>query len=123
PTPLVIFIHGGGFSTGSKESAYQPANQADIIRLLSSGVAYASINYPLLRQDDPVGLMKPLNGIKRALQFLRANRQTFNLDASRVVLLGNSAGASAALWLAFHDDMANLNSADPVERQSTRVSA
>ncbi len=32
------------------------------------------------------------------------------------------AGATSSLWLGFFDDMAQLNSNDPIERESTRVS-
>ena len=36
--------------------------------------------------------------------------------------MGSSAGATSSLWLGFFDDMAQLNSDDPIERESTRVS-
>ncbi|QKE65281.1 alpha/beta hydrolase [Aquipseudomonas campi] len=120
-TPLTIFIHGGGFTSGAKEDAYSSSNQKLIKTLLAKGAAFATINYPLIsKSGETVGLIKSLNGAKRALQYLKYDAR-YNIDPQRVVLLGSSAGASTALWLAFHDDMANLNSTDPVERQSTRV--
>lgn len=123
-TPLAIFIHGGGFSSGNKEQAYAAGNTREMIMaLLSKGVAFASINYPLLGSNEKEGLIKSLNGIKRAVQFLKLNNGSFNIAPEKIILLGSSAGASSALWLAFHDDMANLNSPDPVEQQSTRVLA
>src|SRR5690606_4982809 len=114
-TPLVIFIHGGGFSSGSKEKAYASGNRNTITTLLKNGVAYASINYPLLDRNEQEGLIKSLKGSKRALQFVRQYQKNFNIDPDRIILAGSSAGASTSLWLAFHDDMANLNSTDPVE--------
>jgi pimeloyl-ACP methyl ester carboxylesterase len=123
-TPLVIFIHGGGFSSGSKEKAYTSSNQKMIIELLKKGVAFASINYPLMeRKNETEGLIKSLNGAKRAVQFVKHYQKNFNIDPQKVIVMGSSAGASTGLWLAFHDDMANLNSSDPVEQQSTRVMA
>jgi pimeloyl-ACP methyl ester carboxylesterase len=121
PTPLALFIHGGGFSSGSKEKAYKRNNRQEVAQLLQHGVAYASINYPLLERSEQQGLIKSLSGARRALQFLRLNHKTFNIDPERIVLLGSSAGGSTALWLALHDDMADPHSQDPVERQSTRV--
>lgn len=121
PTPLVLFIHGGGFSSGAKEKAYKRNNREELAKLLQHGVAYASINYPLLERSERQGLIKSLAGARRALQFLRLNHKTFNIDPERIVLVGSSAGGSAALWLALHDDMADPRSQDPVERQSTRV--
>jgi len=37
--------------------------------------------------------------------------------------MGGSAGAGTSFWLAFADDMANPKSQDPVEHESTRISA
>ncbi len=37
-------------------------------------------------------------------------------------MTGGSSGADIALWLAFHDDLAEPDSDDPVKRQSTRLS-
>lgn len=121
PTPLAIFIHGGGFSSGSKEDAYTSSNQKMINALLAKGVAFATINYPLIsKSGETEGLIKSLNGAKRALQYLKYKSQ-YNIDPERVLVLGTSAGASTSLWLALHDDMADLSSSDPVEQQSTRV--
>ncbi len=122
-TPLVIFIHGGGFSSGSKEKAYTSSNQKMIVELLNKGVAFASINYPLLERGDTEGLIKSLRGAKRSVQFVKHYQNNFNINPQKVIAMGSSAGASTGLWLAFHDDMANLNSSDPVEHQSTRVFA
>jgi hypothetical protein len=47
----------------------------------------------------------------------------YNLDPKRVAAAGGSAGAVNALWIAFHDEMADPKSDDPVKRQSTRLSA
>jgi acetyl esterase/lipase len=59
----------------------------------------------------------------RAIQFLRLHAREYNLNPARVIAAGSSAGADTALWLGFHDEMADPRSDDPVSRQSTRVSA
>ncbi|MES2819544.1 MAG: alpha/beta hydrolase [Pseudomonadota bacterium] len=120
-TPVAVFIHGGGFSSGSKEQAYSSSNQKMIIELLNRGVAFVSINYPLLESNEKEGLIKSLNGAKRAVQYLKYSSNSLNIAPDKIILMGSSAGASTSLWMAFHDDMANLNSSDPVEQQSTRV--
>ncbi|MDD7985192.1 alpha/beta hydrolase [Lentisphaera marina] len=115
PTPLMIFIHGGGFKGGDKSKGYR-----HIQEYLKNGISFASINYRYITEN---GIMACLNDSKRALQFLRYKASEFNLDKTKFALMGNSAGAGTSFWLAFTDDMANPQSEDPVERESTRVSA
>ena len=57
----------------------------------------------------------------RALQFVRSKAAEWNLDKQRVGASGGSAGACSSLWLAFHDDLADPKSADPVARESSRL--
>ncbi|KKK99284.1 hypothetical protein LCGC14_2634300, partial [marine sediment metagenome] len=57
----------------------------------------------------------------RALQFIRSKATQWNLDKNRIGATGGSAGACSSLWLAFHDDLADPQSDDPVARESTRL--
>ena len=115
-TPLVLFIHGGGFRSGDKSDV-----SADHLRaLLDAGFSVASLNY---RLSDAAPMPAPYLDGARALQFLRANAVKWNLDSKRVASTGISAGAAMSMWLAFHDDLADPRSNDIVARQSTRLSA
>ena len=119
-TPLMIYIHGGGFGSGSKESAYRKNNFNRIKKFIENGISFATINYRFKNNDD--GILISLNDAKRALQFLRHKSDQFRIDKSKIGVMGSSAGATSSLWLGFFDDMAQLNSNDPIERESTRVS-
>ncbi|MFH1267048.1 MAG: alpha/beta hydrolase [Planctomycetota bacterium] len=114
PTPLVVYIHGGGFRGGSKESL----NARTLRQLVDAGISVAAIHYRFVRS-------KPLpaahHDSRRALQFLRSKAKEWNLDGSRVGAFGGSAGAQLCMYLAFHDEMADPQSSDPVERESTRL--
>jgi acetyl esterase/lipase len=57
----------------------------------------------------------------RALQFVRSKAAEWNIDKQRIGASGGSAGACSSLWLAFHDDLADPKSNDPVARESTRL--
>ena len=114
PTPLVVYIHGGGFSAGSKEDL--PRTLLD--DWLSKGISVMAINYRLTPETFFPGHY--LDCV-RAIQFARCHAQEWHLDPQRVGAAGGSAGAGTALWLAFHDDLADPKSADPVLRQSTRL--
>ena len=49
-------------------------------------------------------------------------KELYNFFNIKIGVMGSSAGATSSLWLGFFDDMAQLNSNDPIERESTRVS-
>ncbi len=120
--PLVIFIHGGGFVQGDKSSYWTnaAADAGEVAALLGAGIAVASINYRLLQPRDPDGVIKPLRDAARCVQYLRYHAATsFNADPTKLGLMGGSAGAGTALWLAFHDDLADPQASDPVARVST----
>jgi acetyl esterase/lipase len=120
PTPLLIYIHGGGFTGGSRADSYV----YDIaLPYLAEGVAFATIDYRLLHSPDPDGVIKSLQDSTRCLQFIRYHAAQLNIDPSNIILMGGSAGAGTALWIGFNDEMADSNAEDPVLRQSTRVAA
>jgi hypothetical protein len=115
PTPLLVFIHGGGFRGGSKEAL--PAYLLN--GCLASGISVAAINY---RLSPEFKFPDHYMDCARAIQFARSKAQEWNLDKARVAASGASAGAGTSLWIGFHDDMADANSSDPVLRESTRLS-
>ena len=119
-SPLMIFIHGGGFGSGSKESAYSKNNFKRVEKMIENGISFATINYRFKNNND--GILISLNDAKRALQFLRYNSDKYKIDKSKIGVMGSSAGATSSMWLGFFDDMAKLNSNDPIDRESTRVS-
>ena len=115
PTPLVVYIHGGGFRGGDKSRV----NQYMLERVLQSGISFASINY---RLTGEVPYPAQMHDCARAIQYIRRNAKRWNIDPKRLAAYGGSAGSGISQWLAFHDDMAKPKSKDPVERESTRLS-
>ena len=122
PAPLVFVIHGGGWQGGSKERVQR---FADVPRLLKAGISVAALNYRYVKQAQAAGIeppvKAPLHDAARALQFVRSKAAEWNIDKERIGAAGGSAGACSSLWLAFHDDLADLKSDDPVARESTRL--
>ena len=120
PAPLVVYFNPGGFSAGDKSwiETYDHASLREL--LLDRGISVATANYRFAAQAP---LPAAMLDCARAIQFLRLHAADYHLDPQRVIAAGSSAGAAAALWLAFHDDLADPSSADPVSRQSTRVRA
>ncbi len=122
PAPLVFVIHGGGWQGGEKERVNKFVN---VEGLLAQGISVVAINYRFIKHAEAEGVTPPvkapLHDAARALQFVRSKAKEWNLDQSRIGAAGGSAGACSSLWLAFHDDLADPQSNDPIARESTRL--
>jgi len=120
PTPLLFFIHGGGWVSGDKNGVGSSVKQ-----FLDAGISVVSINYRYSWQAQLAGVKPPveapLHDAARALQFVRSKAAEWNIDKQRIGASGGSAGACSSLWLAFHADMADRKSRDPVARESTHL--
>jgi acetyl esterase/lipase len=123
--PLVIFIHGGGFISGTPDIVSTPVRRLDIKYFLENGIAFASVGYRLINNTGPdnEGVIKCLNDAKRALQFVRYYANDLHINPTTIALQGRSAGASSSYWLGTRPDMADPNATDPILQESTRVCA
>ena len=118
PTPLLICIHGGGFSGGDKSAFH---GEHDLIQpMLDAGISVATINYRLTRGGKNAFPI-PMNDGARAIQFLRYHSKKYNLNKHRLGAIGGSAGGCMLMWLGFHDDLAIKDHKDPVLRESSRL--
>ena len=117
PTPVVFYIHGGGWRGGDKKTNPQAFNDA--------GISVVAINYRYVQNgvEEKVTppVKAPLHDAARALQFTRSKAKEWNLDKEKIGATGGSAGGCSSLWLAFRDDMADPDSDDPIARESTRL--
>ncbi len=116
PTPLVIYFPGGGFQTSDKRKLLPQLGLVN--ELTQAGISVAAANY---RYSTQAPFPAPMLDSARAVQFLRFKARELNLDPRRFGATGESAGGGISLWLAFHDDLADPRSADPVARESTRL--
>jgi acetyl esterase/lipase len=121
PTPLVFFVHGGGWVRGHRLTTLGEA----LPDLLAAGISVVSVEYRFVTDAIVAGIDPPvrwpLEDAARALQFVRSKAAAWNVDPARIGGAGASAGGCTVLWLAYHDDMADPAAADPVARQSTRL--
>jgi acetyl esterase/lipase len=121
PTPLVFFIHGGGWQAGNRMGGMNSLVPA----MHKAGISVVSIEYRFIEEAMADGVEPPVKGClhdaARALQFVRSKSSDWNIDKSRIAASGGSAGACTSLWLAFHDDLADPDSSDPIAHESTRL--
>lgn len=91
--PVVLYLHGGGFTFGS-------INSHDIVcRVIAelTGVAVVSLEYRLAPEHHfPIAY----NDAEDALLWLSENAAQWGLDASRLAVAGDSAGGGLAAALA-----------------------
>ena len=121
PAPLLFYIHGGGWQGGNRTSGLG----AMLPEFLKAGISVVSVEYRFINEATADGEVPPVNGplhdAARALQFVRSKAAEWNIDKSCIGASGGSAGACSSLWLAFHPDLADAKSSDPVARESTRL--
>jgi acetyl esterase/lipase len=96
---LVVWVHGGGWRSGSKENV----NQA--LRLVCRGYAVASIDY---RLSDEATLPSQAHDVKAAVRHLRANAAALGIDPERIALFGSSAGGHLVSLAGTSDGVAAL---------------
>ena len=87
--PIVVFIHGGGWSIGDKRGS--TALKAE--HFTAQGWAFASLNYRLVPNAT---VEQQAADIAAGLAWLRRSAAVQGLDPGRIVLMGHSAGAHLA---------------------------
>ncbi len=118
-SPLVVYFHPGGFTAGDK-SWIEWLDKPLLEMCLQRGISVATANY---RYASQAPLPAAMEDGARSIQYLRSRARELGLNANAIFAVGGSAGAGMSLWIGFHDDMAEKGSADPVKRQSTRITA
>ncbi|MCA9190301.1 MAG: alpha/beta hydrolase [Planctomycetales bacterium] len=114
PTPAIIYIHGGGWRGGSKNSV--PNWLKQLVR--DNKATVVAVEY---RFTDVAPHPAQVNDCLRAVQFVRSNAQEWHIDPDRLCVTGGSAGGHLSAYVALHDDIAKSQATDPIEHQSSRV--
>ena len=109
--PLIIYVHGGGFSGGTRNSAKA---KSFCTRLAKHGFVAASITYRLTRKGKPNGMncdcpnnvklktfRDAVEDVQDATFFITQNREHLRIDPTKIILTGSSAGAITVLNTAY----------------------
>lgn len=116
--PTIIFVHGGSFKNGSKNSTYiKPFAE----KFVAAGYNVASIDYRLTLKGKSFHCDCPstekIKTFENAVYDIRAvtkhlldNKKELKIDPKKIILAGNSAGAEAILHAAFwSNDQHNID--------------
>ncbi len=112
PPPVMVWIHGGAFLSGSTSLELQRGLPLyDGRGLAARGAVVVTVNYrlgpfgflahPLLSRESAEGVSGNYGLLDQlaALEWVRENIESFGGDPSRVTLFGESAGAVSILYL------------------------
>lgn len=113
PRPAVLLVHGGGFRAGTKEG-YIPL----AVKLAERGYVAATVNY---RLSPGAQFPAPVEDVKAAVRFLRANSAKYNLDTEHIGALGGSAGGHLVLMLGVTAGVEEFEGSGPNREQSSKV--
>jgi acetyl esterase/lipase len=114
PLPLIIWIHGGAWMSGSKDSP-SPA-----LRFTTDGYAVAQVGYRLSQEAK---FPAQLYDCKAAVRWLRANASKYGLDTNKFVAWGASAGGHLVALLGTTGGVAELEGNVNDLKESSRVQA
>ncbi len=108
PYPVLVAIHGGGFSAGDKgDGQIMP-----VLAGLTRGYAVVGLGY---RLSPEATFPAAINDVKAAIRWLRAHAGEYGLDGSRVALWGDSAGGNLAALAGTSGDSGALRGPDPTD--------
>lgn len=123
PQPLIVWIHGGGFSAGGKEDTHPAA-----LTYARAGYVAATVNYRLTPNNMAdaatrlTAITQATEDVMNAIRFLKANASLYHIDTSRIATIGSSAGGGISLINAIEFDTLQNTTSDSVAT-SSRVAA
>jgi arylformamidase len=95
-SPVMVFVHGGGFRVGDKASSkdLDPKPEYFVSKL---GYIFVSVNYRLLPEGQ---YPRNAQDVANALAWVSNNIAEFGGDPEQIFLMGHSAGAALAAQVA-----------------------
>lgn len=113
--PAIVIIHGGGWKSGNKS---QMENFA--IAIASKGFASFTIEYRLSQEAKyPAGIFDA----KKAIQFIKKNVKKFNIDTTKITILGCSSGGQMAALIGSTNNNSDFENKDSSIKTSSTVQA
>ena len=98
PFPVMIYAHGGGFSSGSKMKAI-----GSMPNLAKDNIVFISINYTL-KQGPKIAINEGVD----AINYIKANHAKYKIDPEKIFLNGNSAGGIMMNYIIYNLKIPNI---------------
>ena len=127
PLPLVVVIHGGGFSGGSKESRWQDTKDYATLGYIGCAINYRLTPHAYQDESEQNQLQAVVHAVEDAMnsiRYLKTQSSVYNIDTNRIVTIGKSAGGFISLVNAIENDiMTDLGGVSDYIDISSRVSS
>jgi len=101
PQPTLIYIHGGGWTGGSKEAGFNK-----VLPYLEMGWNVVNVEYRLAKVSHAPAAVEDC---LCALRWVAANAKQLHIDTSKIVVTGDSAGGHLALTTGMIPENAGLD--------------
>ena len=108
--PAIVYVTGGGFINANRANAIQ-----ERMALAEAGYVVASINY---RVAPTAKFPEPLQDVKSAIRYLRANADKFGIDSNRIGIFGGSAGGYLSAFAATTSGSTEFDVGDNLNQSS-----
>lgn len=103
-SPLLVYIHGGGWASGDKYKILRSDSLAVLNKLTDKGFAVATIEYRLVSWKPRRTAYDSVVDCKDAIQFLIDHAADYSIDPKNIVVMGESAGGHLSLVTAYSSD-------------------
>jgi acetyl esterase/lipase len=116
--PAIVWIHGGGFTGGTRQVDAMVTLAQDYA---SRGYVCVSISYRLRSVASPEAVFDAAHDAKAAVRWLRAQAETWRIDPDCIIIGGGSAGAITACNVAYLKDLGEGTSGNPGLRSDVQA--
>ena len=111
PLPCIVWLCGGGW-----EQMHQDAHLPNFVELARRGFVIASVEY---RTSNEARFPGPIEDVKAAVRFLRANAGRYQIDPKRIGIMGESAGGYLAAFVGLTGHTREFDVGDHLEASSS----
>ena len=94
-SPVIVFLHGGGWVIGNRANIEYGATSGPIVQMLRDGWTVISADYRLANATTPSPAQ--IRDVRRLVKWLKWHAGAYGLDPKKIFLSGHSAGAQLAL--------------------------
>lgn len=126
PYPLLVFIHGGGWAGGNRQSFRSQIQNAARRGYVAATVSYRLMQFDQEKKETTTAkkvFPAQVHDAKAAIRWLRANAAEYHADPERIGVIGFSAGGQLALMLGLTDEDSGLEGNGGNPKVSSRVQA